>query len=124
MDWTQIIIALIAALVPTGGLVTIFTLKEKKTDLFLDNASKSNAAWKELADRQEAVADKRQSEIERKEEMLTTQIKMNSTLRKKLDRANTDCAVAQMMRCETLACPNRVPPLGAGYVPKEDEMPE
>lgn len=125
MDWTTIITAILAALIPTGGVVTLFTLREKKTDMFLDNAQKTINEWKDLVDSYKKDSESKDVTIERKEEMLTTQIKMNSTLRKKLDKVNTACAVAKMMRCDTLNCPSRVPPLGAGYDPADDEaMPE
>lgn len=37
MDWTTIISALLAALIPTGGLLAIVTIKERKTALQIDN---------------------------------------------------------------------------------------
>lgn len=41
MDWTQIITTLLTLLIPTGGLVAIFTMAEKKSAMMLDNAKAS-----------------------------------------------------------------------------------
>ena len=37
MDWTAIISTLLAALIPTGGLLAIVTIKERKTAFQIDN---------------------------------------------------------------------------------------
>ena len=37
MDWTTIITSLLAALIPTGGLLAIVTIRERKTALQIDN---------------------------------------------------------------------------------------
>ena len=50
MDWTAIITALIAAIIPTGGLVAIVTLVEKKSALMLENAKQLAESYKALAD--------------------------------------------------------------------------
>ena len=59
MDWTQILISLITILVPTGGFLGLFTIREKKTEMMLANASKLNDGWTALAnERQEAIKEK------------------------------------------------------------------
>lgn len=56
MDWTDIITALIAALVPTGGLTAIVTMRDKKTAAFIENTKEINAHWKGIADDREQRA--------------------------------------------------------------------
>ena len=50
MDWTTIISALMAALIPTGGLLAIMTIKERKTALQIDNQKSIADSYKQLAD--------------------------------------------------------------------------
>ena len=104
MDWTSIITALIAALIPTGGLLAIVTMTEKKSALMLQNA-------KELAESYKQLADEYQSREKDTQELLK-QIKMNSGLRHSLDDAHTECAVAKLMYCKNSKCVQRDPPFG------------
>ena len=55
--FTQIILPLLLALIPTGGIVALFTLRERKTELMLENSAKVNKAWQEVADEESARAD-------------------------------------------------------------------
>lgn len=38
---------------------------------------------------------------------------INTDLRTQLDEANTNFAVCQLMRCNVIQCPNRLPPFGS-----------
>lgn len=114
MDWSSIIVALIAALVPTGGLTAIVTLKDKKTAAFLDNTEKLINQWQEIADGRKVRMDELKSDLDRKEDVIQEQWKEISGLRNELDHARTDKAVAELMRCEKTSCPDRMPPFGQG----------
>lgn len=114
MDWSSIIVALIAALVPTGGLTAIVTLKDKKTAAFLDNTEKLINQWQEIADGRKVRMDELKSDLDRKEDLIQEQWKEISGLRNELDHARTDKAVAELMRCEKTSCPDRMPPFGQG----------
>lgn len=112
MDWSSIIVALIAALVPTGGLTAIVTLKDKKTAAFLDNTEKLINQWQEIADGRKVRMDELKADLDRKESLIQGQWKEISGLRNELDHARTDKAVAELMRCEKTSCPDRMPPFG------------
>lgn len=114
MDWSSIIVALIAALVPTGGLTAIVTLKDKKTAAFLDNTEKLINQWQEIADGRKVRMDELKADLDRKESLIQGQWKEISGLRNELDHARTDKAVAELMRCEKTSCPDRRPPFGQG----------
>lgn len=114
MDWSSIIVALIAALVPTGGLTAIVTLKDKKTAAFLDNTEKLINQWQEIADGRKVRMDELKADLDRKEDVIQEQWKEISDLRNELDHARTDKAVAELMRCEKTSCPDRMPPFGQG----------
>ena len=122
MDWTTIITALIAAIIPTGGLVAIVTLVEKKSALMLENAKQLADSYKQLAEEYQQEAETQQL-LRSKEQELLAQIKMNSGLRHSLDDAHTECAVAKLMYCKNSKCVDRDPPFGkdANLVVKEME---
>ena len=112
MDWTTIITALIAALVPTGGLLAIVTMTEKKSALMLENAKQLADSYKQLADEYQQREKETQQLLKEKEDELLKQIRMNSGLRHSLDDAHTECAVAKLMYCRNSKCPQRDPPFG------------
>jgi len=123
MDWTTIITALIAATIPTGGLVAIVTLVEKKSALMLENAKQLADSYKQLAEEYQQREAETQQLLRSKEQELLNQIKMNSGLRHSLDDAHTECAVAKLMYCKNSKCVDRDPPFGkdANLVVKEME---
>ena len=123
MDWTQIITTLLTLLIPTGGLVAIFTMAEKKSALMLENAKALAQSYKELADEYQQREKETQQLLTQKEDELLKQIRMNSGLRHSLDDAHTECAVAKLMYCKNSKCVQRDPPFGkdANLVVKEME---
>jgi hypothetical protein len=124
MDWTQIITTLLTLLIPTGGLVAIFTMAEKKSALMLENAKALAQSYKELADEYQQREKETQQLLTQKEDELLKQIRMNSSLRHSLDDAHTECAVAKLMYCKNSKCPQRDPPFGkdANLVVQEMEQ--
>ncbi len=112
MDWTAIITALIAALVPTGGILAIVTMTEKKSGLMLENAKQLAESYKALAEEYKNREASTQQLLKDKEDELLKQIRMNSGLRHSLDDAHTECAVAKLMYCRNSKCEKRDPPFG------------
>ena len=112
MDWTAVITALIAALIPTGGILAIVTMTEKKSGLMLQNAKDLAASYKDLAEEYKNREAGTQQLLREKEDELLKQIRMNSGLRHSLDDAHTECAVAKLMYCRNSKCEKRDPPFG------------
>ena len=112
MDWTQIITTLIAALIPTGGFLGLFTIRERKTELMLNNASKLNDGWTQLANERQEMIKEKDKKLEEKDKKIDELYRINSSLRHKLDDANTRAAVAEVMICDKMACGDRNPPFG------------
>lgn len=123
MNWTTIITTLLTLLIPTGGLVAIFTMAEKKSSMMLENAKALAESYKQLAEEYQAREKETQELLRAKETELLGQIKMNSGLRHSLDDAHTECAVAKLMYCKNSKCIERDPPFGkdANLVVKEME---
>ncbi len=113
MDWTAIISTLLAALIPTGGLLAIVTIKERKTALQIDNQKSIADSYKQLADEYREREAKTQNLMASKEAEVLEQIKLNSSLRHKLDDAHTETAVCRIMYCRNSKCPQRDPPFGS-----------
>ena len=124
MDWTTIITTLLTLLIPTGGLVAIFTMAEKKSGMMLENAKQLAESYKQLAEEYQTREAETQNLLRAKEQELLAQIKMNSGLRHSLDDAHTECAVAKLMYCKNSKCIDRDPPFGkdANLVVKEMEQ--
>ena len=126
MDWTTIITTLITVLVPTGGFLGIFTIREKKTGLMLENASKLIDGWIRLAnERQEMIKD-RDAKIDSKDCKIDELYKANTDLRHELDDARTAAAVAGVVRCDIASCIKRRPPFGSAmpFIAKEENNEE
>lgn len=113
MDWTSIITTLLTLLIPTGGLVAIFTMAEKKSSLMLENAKALAGSYEALAEEYKKREAETRQMLEAKEEALMLQIKMNSSLRHALDDAHTETAVARLMYCKKAKCVDRDPPFGS-----------
>ena len=112
MDWTAIITTLIAALIPTGGFLGLFTIREKKTELMLANASKLNDGWTQLANERQEMIKEKDKKLDEKDVKIDELYRINSSLRHKLDDSNTRAAVAELMICDKVGCGDRNPPLG------------
>ncbi len=109
----ELIIDLITAVFGTGGLCTIFFVSEKKARAMLENADKINEQWQLIVKQKEHDF----AALNEKYEAATVKIEKlyddNSELRNRLDSANTECAVATVMRCDCLDCKGRKPPFGS-----------
>lgn len=111
MDWTTIITSIISALAG-GGLISLLTLRETKKSLKIDNKAKEDDRWSKLADELQDENVKLNDRLEKKDSRVTELEDTVSDLRTKLDSTRTKCAIAELLRCETVSCPSRVPPLG------------
>lgn len=112
MDWTSIITALIAALVPTGGITAIVTLRDKKTAALLENVNSVIGQWEKIADERAKRAAELKADLDKKEEIIQEQWREMSQLRNDLDHERTNRAVAELMRCDITTCKDRKPPFG------------
>ena len=79
----------------------------------LENAKALASSYKELAEEYKEREARTEARIQAKESALLDSNKMCSSLRHDLDDAHTECAVANILRCEVTECVKRRPPLGA-----------
>lgn len=110
MDWTSIIIALLAG----GTLTTIVTLRDKKTAAVLDNIKTVVDQWQEIAGDRKTRAEELKVDLDRKEDIIQKQWVEISDLHNQLDHERTARAVAEMLKCKKTDCTDREPPFGEG----------
>lgn len=138
---TNIVLPLLLALIPTGGVVALFTLREKKTELMLENSAKVQEAWEKVAEAEARRVSTLNAEMEKKDDKITEKDVIIENLHKekseilaKLDSANTDCAIAKLLICDKTGCQKRRPPFGKSrdynfhspcpVIPESDESEE
>ena len=121
MEWTSIITALIAALIPTGGLTAIVTMRDKKTAAFLENVKAITEQWQKMANEYQERIVNLKAELVRKDEIIDRKdgkiealYHDKDELRQQLDHARTGRAVAELLKCEKTSCTDRIPPFGQG----------
>ncbi len=109
----ELIVQLIAALFGTGGVIALFLIIEKKAAAQITNTEKVNEQWRLIVEQKErdfsALNNKYDVAIDKIEKLYD----INAELRTQLDTANSNFAVAQVMRCYVIQCANRVPPFGS-----------
>ena len=115
MDWTQIVITILSLLIPTGGIVAIFTAREKKTEMALNNMNKINEQWAAFSTKEEERRKELKEDIDKKDKKIDGQYREISRLRNELDNERTERAKAEMMKCLRIKCVERHPPFGESY---------
>lgn len=108
MDWTQVVINFITS----GAFLALFTIRERKTEMMLNNSAKLNDGWMQLANERQEMLKEKDKKLDEKDEKIDELYRINSSLRHKLDDSNTRAAVAEVMICDKMACGDRNPPLG------------
>lgn len=118
MEWSHII-DLITLLTVGGGLYALVTIQDKRMALMLDNikamlesSSKANAAWENLAKQKLEDISKLEERCDRKDQKIEDLYKEIGSLRISLDKSRTARATAEMLKCNIVACPKRIPPFG------------
>lgn len=111
MDWTTIITALIAALVPSGLVGTLIFYKESKRSRQLDNESKVIAEWQGIAEMYKKCCGELKATVDSKNAKIEELYKEEAVMRERLDKLSSKNAVLEIFKCKEIACGNRKPPL-------------
>lgn len=123
MDWTQIITTLIVAAFGGGGLfagvrqLALVSAEKRKQDqenlkVFIDNTAKLIDQWQEIAEERMHRCAELKADLDKKDGKIEELYKTNSILRNNLDYERTGHAVAEILKCEDMACSDREPPIG------------
>ena len=127
IEWTTIITALIAALIPTGGFIGFFTIREQRNAAKLANKEKEtdikdkeDSRWSKLCDELQDQIENLNIRLGQKDERIIELEDSNASLRQHLDETNTALAKANLLKCSKLACISRIPPLGYSELTPEE----
>lgn len=108
MDWTSIIIALITS----GAFLGIFTIRETKTKMMLDNGNKINEQWAAFAEKEEERRKELKEDLDAKDRKIDKLYSEITVLRDKNDKLASRVAFLTAYRCKKVNCIEREPPFG------------
>lgn len=130
IEWTTIAIA-VAGSISIGEIINLFTIKEHKKGMKIENKEKEDSRWEKLADQQADQISQLNEQItnlndrvEKKDARIIELEDRCADLRNKLDDANTNLAKASLLKCNRLNCTNRRPPLGYTELSPEEMIAE
>lgn len=121
MTWLSIIELVIAAL-GAGGLVSLFTIKETRKGLKVDNKSKEIDVHIKLIDELQDQVEKQNERLDKKDALMQEKDDIIAELRNKLDSVRTQCSVATLLRCNCISCENRQPPISEAFTGNIDQQ--
>lgn len=113
MNWTDIIICLITALLTGGGLTAIRTSGEKKIAAKISNLADITKEYLKVADLKDKVIEDLRKEKEALSEKVDELYQLEADKRELIDQLNTRVAVLTILRCNTTRCADRKPPFGS-----------
>ena len=121
IEWTTIAIA-IAGSISIGEIISLFTVKEHKKGMKIENKQKEDERWEKIADQLQDQVEKLQTQIETLNSRLEAKdnriIELEDrceSLQEKLDTSRTQCSIATMLRCNKISCTDRVPPISEAF---------
>ena len=120
MDWTQIITTVLTLLIPTGGIMAIFTAREKKTEMALNNMNKINEQWAAFSSKEEERRKELKADIDKKDNKIDELHREISRLRNELDNERTERAKADLLKCIRIKCVDRHPPFAQSSNTREN----
>ena len=102
-------------------MVRLFTRKETKEGMSLDNMQKVLDAKDRIIEEREERCKELKADLAAKDELIKEKEgyimslhKEKSDLHDKLDKANSRAAVNKLLKCHEIGCAHRRPPLGEG----------
>ena len=123
IEWTTIAIAVVGS-ISVGELINLFTGKEHRKGMHIENKQKEDERYLKLIDElqdQNTILNER---LDKKDERIIELEDRCAELRNKLDDANTNLAKASLLKCTRLSCDRRKPPLGYTELSPEEMLAE
>lgn len=121
IEWTTILIA-IAGSISIGEIINLFTVREQKKSMNLDNKQKESDNYVKLINELQDQNNNLNERLEKKDERILELEDKNDALRQSLDAVRTKCAVAELLKCVNVSCQDREPKLGTRKVDVEEIM--
>lgn len=121
IEWGTIVLAVVGS-VSVGELVSLFTVREQRKGMKIDNKQKEDERWEKLADQQSDQINQLNEQItslndrlEKKDARIIELEDRSASLQEKLDTSRTQCSIATMLRCNKISCLDRVPPISEAF---------
>lgn len=118
IEWGTIALAVVGS-VSIGELISLFTVREQRKGMKIDNKQKEDSRWETLLNEVQEQNSRLQEQntmlhdrLEKKDERIFELEDRCADLRAKLDETNTSLAKANLLKCNRLNCDKRRPPLG------------
>lgn len=128
IEWGTIALAVVGS-VSIGEIINLFTIKEHRKGMKIENKQKEDERYlaliDELQDQNKMLQEQNNmlhERLEKKDERIIELEDRCGDVRIKLDEANTNLAKASLLKCNRLNCPNRRPPLGYTELTPEELM--
>lgn len=121
IEWGTILLAVVGSL-SVSEIIHLFTIRETKKGMRLDNQQKESDNYVKLIDELQDQNNNINERLEKKDERILELEDKNDTLRQSLDSVRTKCAVAELLKCVNVSCQDREPKLGTRKVDVEEIM--
>lgn len=128
IEWTTIAIA-VAGSISIGEIINLFTVREHKKGMKIENKQKEDERWEKLADQQADRINQLNEQIsnlndrlEKKDARIIELEDRCAALQETLDQTRTRCSVGELLRCVKVSCPDREPKLGTRRLDIEQMM--
>lgn len=123
IEWSTIVIA-IAGSISIGEIINLFTIREHKKGMKIENKEKEDNRWEKLADQQADQISQLNETVQKKDARIIELEDRCTALREQLDEANTNLAKSTLLRCSCLNCTSRRPPFGYTELSPEEIVAE
>lgn len=130
IEWGTIVVAVVGS-IGINEIINLFTIREHKKGMKIENQQKEDERWEKLSDQQAEQITQLNEQIvslnerlEKKDARIIELEDRCGDLRIKLDNASTDLAKANLLKCNRLNCTNRRPPLGYTELSPEEIVEE
>lgn len=121
IEWGTIIVAVVGS-IGINEIINLFTIREHKKGMKIENQQKEDERWEKLADQQAEQINQLNEQIaslndrlEKKDARIIELEDRSASLQEKLDTSRTQCSIATMLRCNKISCTDRVPPISEAF---------
>ena len=123
IEWTTVLIS-VAGGVGIGELINLFTIRETKKGMKVENKQRNEDRYLKLIDELQDQNTRLNERLDKKDEQLLELEDRETSLRQMLDATRTKCAVSELLKCVNVDCSNREPKLGTRQIDVETIMEE
>lgn len=112
MDWLNIVISGVAAIVGAIGSGSIFFVRQNKTAKKIENEAAQSAEWRKLYEEMKTELSERDSKIDRLYDEIKEHRNEKNAMSKRITDLEVENTKSRIYRCEVAGCAKRQPPTG------------